>query len=199
MSVNDKGWTEIMAWNGEPGQNVDFIAATLLSGRALIDVDGFKLDLGALGGKNSWMNWGEINNFGQIVGLSETAVPDPNGEDICGFGTHLTCRPFLWQFFHMSALPTLGGSNGEASAINSRGQIVGMAENGTVDTSCTPDTTNNRIQLPVLWENGRAHALPAAGRDPDGFAFWINDHGQAVGTSGTCGGLRSNHGRWLCR
>ena len=80
MSVNDKGWTEIMAWNGEPGQNVDFIAATLLSGRALIDADGFKLDLGTLGGKNSWMNWGEINNFGQIVGLSETAVPDPNGK-----------------------------------------------------------------------------------------------------------------------
>jgi hypothetical protein len=42
MSVNDEGWTEIMTWNGEPGQDVDFIAATLLSGRALIDVDGFK-------------------------------------------------------------------------------------------------------------------------------------------------------------
>ena len=196
MSVNDEGWTEIMAWNGDPAQDVNFIVATLLSGRALIDVDGFKLDLGTLGGKNSWMNWGEINNFGQIVGLSETAVPDPNGEDICGFGTHLTCRPFLWQFSHMSALPTLGGNNGEASAINNRGQIVGMAEDGTVDSSCPPDTTNNRIQLPVLWENGRAHALPTAGHDPDGFALWINDHGHAVGTSGTCGGATSHAVLW---
>src|SRR5215468_4552234 len=77
MSVNDEGWTEIMAWNGVPSQDIHFIAATLASGRVLIGADGFKFDLGTLGGKNSWMNWG----------------------DICGFGTHLTCRPFVWQFF----------------------------------------------------------------------------------------------------
>jgi len=150
MSVNNEGWTEIMAGNLPPGQQ-DNIGGQLLNGRALIDVDGFKLDLGTLGGQNSWMNWGEINDFGQVVGFSETAVPDPNGEDICGFGTHLTCRPFLWQNGHMSALPTVGGNNGQASAINNRGQIVGFAENGTVDSSCPPNTTNNRIQLPVLW------------------------------------------------
>jgi len=188
MSVNDEGWTEIMTWNGDPTQNVNFIQATLLSGRALIDADGFKFDLGTLGGKNSWMNWGQINNFGQIVGMSETAVPDPNGEDICGFNTRLTCRPFVWQLFHMSALPTLGGNNGEASAINSRGQIAGMAENGDVDSSCSPGTTNNRLQLPVLWENGKVQALPT-GNDPSGFANWINDHGQAVGYTGTCGAM----------
>ena len=186
MSVNDEGWTEIMTWNGEPGQDVDFIAATLLSGRALIDVDGFKFDLGTLGGQNSWMNWGEINDFGQVVGDSETAVPDPNGEDVCGFGTHLTCRPFRWQFFHMRALPTLGGNNGQASAINNRGQIVGFAENGVVDSTCSPNTTNNRIQLPVLWEYGKAHALPTVDGDPDGDAFWINNKGRAVGQSNNC-------------
>jgi probable HAF family extracellular repeat protein len=189
MSVNDEGWTEIMTWNGDPRQDVNFIQATLLSGRALIGVDGFKFDLGTLGGQNSWMNWGEINDFGQIVGMSETAVPDPNGEDICGFGTHLTCRPFVWQLFHMSALPTLGGNNGQASAINSRGQIVGMAEDGTVDSSCSAGTTNNRIQLPVMWENGRAHALPTPVGDAGGFANWINDHGQAVGNTGNCGAM----------
>ena len=134
------------------------------------------------------MNWGQINDFGQIVGMSETAVPDPNGEDICGFNTHLTCRPFLWQFFQMSALPTLGGNNGQASAINNRGQIVGMAEDGTVDPSCSPGTTNNRLQLPVLWENGKVQALPT-GNDPGGFAVWINDDGQAVGYTGACGAM----------
>jgi probable HAF family extracellular repeat protein len=200
MSINNQGWMEIMAGNFAPGQ-ADFVPATPLNGRALIDVDGFMLDLGTLGGPNSWMNWGEINDKGQVVGDSETAVPDPNGEDICGFGTHLTCLPFLWQFFHMSALPTLGGNNGEASAINDRGQIVGMAENGTVDSTCPADTTNNRIQLPVLWEHEKgedgkeehfkARALPTVDHDPDGFAFWINDRGQAVGFSGTCTG--ANH------
>ena len=202
MSVNDQGWTEIMAANMPPGQQ-DIIFGQLLSGRALIDVAGFKLDLGTLGGQNSWMNWGEINNFGQVVGDSETAVPDPNGEDICGFGTHLICRPFLWQVFHMSALPTLGGNNGQASAINNRGQIVGFAENGTVDSTCSANTTNNRIQVPVLWEKGnhgiyKAQALPT-GSDPDGDAFWINDQGQAVGNTGTCGGATSHAASWKDR
>jgi probable HAF family extracellular repeat protein len=183
MSINNQGWTEIMAGNVKPA---DSTGGKLLSGRALINVDGFNLDLGTLGGPNSWMNWGEINELGQVVGDSETNVPDPNGEDVCGFGTHLTCSPFLWQFFQMTALPTLGGNNGEASAINDRGQIVGMAENGAVDSSCPAGTTNNRIQLPVLWEHGKIRALPTVEGDPDGFAFWINGHGQAAGFSGTC-------------
>jgi probable HAF family extracellular repeat protein len=193
MSVNNQGWTEMMAGKFEPGTQ-DFVPAKPLIGRVLIDVDGFKIDLGTLGGPSSWMMWGEINDFGQVVGYSETAVPDPNGEDICGLGTHLTCRPFLWQFFHMSALPTLGGNNGQASAINNHGQIVGFAENGTVDSSCPANTTNNRLQLPVLWENGHAQAKAKAlptGSDPGGNALWINDKGQIVGFTGPCGA--TNH------
>jgi probable HAF family extracellular repeat protein len=193
MSVNDEGWTEIMIWNVDAGQDPNFLGSTLVNGRAVIDADGFNFDLGTLGGHNSWMNWGQINDFGQIVGMSETAAPDPNGEDICGFGTKKTCRPFLWQFFKMSALPTLGGNNGEASAINNRGQIAGMAEDGTADSSCTPETTAVQTQLPVLWEHGRARALPTPvdedGVREDGFALWINDHGQAVGYTGTCGAM----------
>jgi len=86
----------------------------------------------------------------------------------------------------MSALPTLGGNNGQASAINDGGQIVGFAENGALDTTCPPGTTNNRIALPVMWERGTAKALPLVGNDTDGDAFWINDQGQAVGYSGNC-------------
>ena len=185
MSINSQGWTEIMAGNFAPGQG-EFLFATPLNGRALINIDGFNIDLGTLGGPDSWMNWGEINDRGQVVGDSETATPDPNGEDICTFGTHLTCLPFLWQSFHMRALPTLGGNNGQASAINNRGQIVGMAENGIVDPTCPPGTVNDRIQLPVLWEHGAVEALPTVDGDPDGLAYWINDRGQAVGFSGTC-------------
>jgi len=185
MSLNDEGWTEVMAQNLPPGQQ-DSLFGMLLSSRIFVDVNGFKIDVGTLGGTNSSSNWGQINDFGQTVGFSETAVPDPNGEDICGLGTHLTCRPFLWQFFQLSALPTLGGNNGEASAINLRGQIVGFAENGALDTSCPSGTTNDRIALPAMWERGNAKALPLVGNDVDGFAFWINDRGQAVGYSGNC-------------
>src|ERR1700674_1529499 len=49
-------------------------------GRAGINIEGLKTDLGTLGGKNSWTNYGGINDRGEPVGLAETAVPDPNGE-----------------------------------------------------------------------------------------------------------------------
>jgi probable HAF family extracellular repeat protein len=114
--------------------------------------------------------------------MSETSVPDPDGEDLCGFGTKLTCVPFLWRNGHMSALPTVGGNNGQASAINNRGQVAGYAETPVVDSGCPPYKTT----LPVLWEKGKAQALPTVDTDPDGVAYGINDQGQAVGYSGTC-------------
>jgi probable HAF family extracellular repeat protein len=181
MGVNNQGWTETQY--GELDAS-----GQLVKGRVAINVDGFTLDLGTLGGPNSWDNpfGGEINDRGEAVGYSETSVPDPDGEDVCGFGTHLTCRPFLWQYFHMSDLPTLGGNNGQASAMNNRGQITGFAENGILDSTCPANTTNNRIALPVLWEKGQPQPLPTVGSDPDGAADAINDRGQVVGYSGTC-------------
>jgi probable HAF family extracellular repeat protein len=186
MSINNEGWVVIQDASMVPGQQ-DNAGGTILKARDAIYINGHQIDLRTLGGQNSWMNWGEINDLGQIVGDSETADLDPNGEDVCTFGTHLTCRPFLWQSFPMSALPTLGGNNGQASAINNRGQIVGFAEDGTVDSSCPAGKTNNRTQLPVLWENGKAKAkaLPT-GNDPSGNALWINDKGQIVGFTGAC-------------
>jgi len=191
MSINNEGWVVIQDASMVPGQQ-DNAGGKILKARDAIEINGSQFDLGTLGGQNSWMNWGEINDFGQIVGYSETAALDPNGEDVCTFGTHLTCRPFIWQFFHMRALPTLGGNNGQASAINNRGKIVGFAEDGTVDSSCPAGTTNNRTQLPVLWENGKAKAkaLPT-GNDPSGNALWINDRGQIVGFTGAC--AATNH------
>jgi hypothetical protein len=63
MALNNQGWTEIMDGNVEPGQE-DFLGAKLLNGRAIINIDGLKIDLGTLGGPNSWMNWGAINDQG---------------------------------------------------------------------------------------------------------------------------------------
>jgi hypothetical protein len=98
MGVNNRGWTEIQ-------YGLLDASGTLEKGRVAINADGFTLDLGTLGGPNSWDNpfGGEINDRGEAVGYSETSVPDPDGEDVCGFGTDLTCRPFLWQNYHMSA------------------------------------------------------------------------------------------------
>jgi len=190
MGLNNHGWTETQYGLLESGK--------LVKGRLAINVSGSTLDLGTLGGPNSWDNpfGGEINDRGELVGYSETSVPDPDGEDVCGFGTGLICRPFLWKNGHMGALPTLGGNNGQASAMNNHGQITGFAENGIVDSTCPPNKTNNRIQLPVLWENGKAQALPTLIGDTDGEANAINDLGQAVGNTGTCGGATNHAVSW---
>lgn len=186
MGLNSQGWAENMDGTVAPPENST--STTVSRGRAVISIYGFNIDLGTLGkpNGNSWINWGGINDLGEAVGMSETAAPDPNGEDICGFGTHLTCVPFLWRVGHMSALPTLGGNNGQASAINNRGEVVGFAEDGNVDSTCPAGITNNRIALAALWERGTAEALRLVGNDVDGEAFGINDRGQAVGYSGNC-------------
>jgi probable HAF family extracellular repeat protein len=185
MDVNNQGWTLEMSGVLDPVSN--FSGAKVLSGRAVINIEGFKIDLGTLGGPNSWMNWGGINDRGQAVGMAETAVPDPDGEDFCAFGTHLTCRPFLWQDGHMSALPTVGGNNGTASDINNRGQIAGAAETTVPDSGC-PASAPMHTLTPVIWQEGIPHPLPTVGGDPDGVAFAINARGQAVGESGICAG-----------
>ena len=184
MGLNNYGWTLNMEQLLDPFSVS--LSAHLVGGTVRISTGELNLELGTLGGTNSSINWNGINDPGAAVGMSETSVPDPTGEDLCGFGTHLTCLPFLWQNGVMSALPTVGGNNGQASAINNRGQIAGYAENGVVDSTCPPGITNNRVDLPVLWHKGKAQTLPTIGSDPDGVAFGINNQGQAVGYSGTC-------------
>jgi probable HAF family extracellular repeat protein len=184
MGLNNYGWTLNMEQLLDPFSIS--LSAHLVSGTDTITIGELNIPLGTLGGKNSSINWNGINDPGDAVGMSETSVPDPNGEDLCGFGTHLTCLPFFWHNGHMYALPTVGGTNGQASAVNNFGQVAGYAENGVVDSTCPPGITNNRVDLPVMWTKRNAQALPTIGTDPDGVAFGINNQGQAVGYSGTC-------------
>lgn len=193
MGLNNQGWTQNMDGNGKPP--VLSLSTTVLSGRAVMNVNGRNIDLLTLGGDNSWTNYGGINDRGDNVGMSETSVPDPEGEDFCGFGTHRTCRGFLWRNGHMTALPTLGGNNAQAAAINNREQIVGISETAALDPSCPPGKTAKTLS-PVLWENGEARALPTLPGEPDGFAQGINDEGQAVGSSGTCTNISTHAVLW---
>ena len=183
MTVNNHGWTEIMDGIANPPSNSLF--APVLAGHAVIKIDELRIDLGTLGGKNSFIGYSGLNDRGEAVGFSETRVPDPDGEDVCGFGTQLTCRPFLWRDGHMRALPTVGGNNGQANAINIHGQIAGFAETAISDSTC-PAGFVSKTDLAVIWEDGQAHALPTVGRDPDAQAQGINERGQAVGYSGNC-------------
>ena len=193
MGLNNQGWAENM--DGVLTPPITSTSTTILSGRAVISIYGLNIDLGTLGGKNSWTNYGGINDRGEAVGLAETSVPDPDGEDFCALGTKLTCRPFYWRFGHMSALPTLGGNNGQASAINNRGQIVGISETTVSDSGCPPSKPG-KIISPVFWEKGEARPLPTLVGDPDGFVQGINDRGQAVGSSGNCANIATHAVLW---
>jgi probable HAF family extracellular repeat protein len=193
MGLNNQGWTQNMDGNVNPP--IKSTSTTIASGRAVMNIDGHNIDLGTLGGKNSWTNYGGINDRGDNVGFAETSDPDPDGEDFCAFGTKLTCRGFLGRHGQMTALPTLGGNNAQAAAINNRGQIVGISETAVQDPGC-PASKPGKIISPTLWEGGEVRALPTVDSDLDGFVQGINDRGQAVGSTGTCGNLAIHAVMW---
>jgi len=141
-------------------------------------------DLGTLAGSDTlpYSVAFSINDNDEVVGLSETSVPDP--QNTCG--DSLVCLPVLWRNGVITALPTLGGANGQASAINDRGQVVGIAQTDKTDPTCqTP------VLKPTVWEGGQARALPTASFR-DGIVGGAsgpagnNNHGQVVGIITTC-------------
>jgi probable HAF family extracellular repeat protein len=84
----------------------------------------------------------------------------------------------------MRSLQTLGGANGMARAVNTRGQITGTAENTTLDPAC-PSPQKYQFK-PVLWQGEDVVELPTVGGDGNGFAQGINENGEIVGASGNC-------------
>ncbi|HWE22637.1 MAG TPA: hypothetical protein VG496_01740 [Myxococcales bacterium] len=156
---------------------------------AALWVHGQSVDLGALAGPavNSAVAW--PNHASQtIVGISETSIPDPLGESwsCAAFmpTTGHTCVGFAWRRGVMTPLPTLGGNNGYAAGANHGGQIVGWAETAVHDPTCVGAQVLG-FQA-VLWDDGKAQALPPLSGDTASAATAINDAGQVVGISGTC-------------
>ncbi|MCU1235417.1 MAG: hypothetical protein JWP63_3384 [Candidatus Solibacter sp.] len=157
---------------------------------AALWVMGLKIDLGTPG-----LNSGAfgINPSGQIPIQAETTAKDPNNANFCAYGTGRQCRPFLLQGV-MTALPLLGGYNGTVGNSNNRGEVAGIAENGTRDPACPsePSLSGTGPQVldfePVVWgpKAGDIRELRRLPGDTVGMALWINDNGQAVGATGTC-------------
>jgi probable HAF family extracellular repeat protein len=86
----------------------------------------------------------------------------------------------------MTPLPTLGGNNGYATAVNSRGQVVGWAETPVHDPTCdAPQVLQFRA---VVWEpkKGTTRELRPLPGDSASAATAINERGQVVGISGEC-------------
>jgi probable HAF family extracellular repeat protein len=139
-------------------------------------------DVGTLGGPNS--SEGGLNAAFQMAIYAETSKTDPLSENFCGFGTSNICLGAIWNGT-MTALPTLGGNNSIAYAINNQGQLAGAAETTTKDPTCIAPQVF-RFEA-ALWEpTGQVQELPPLPGDTVGAAMWLNNYGQAVGSSGTC-------------
>lgn len=180
--------------------NVGWIAgAANLSGdteeHAALWQDGVVTDLGTLGGDNSNVDSPVKNNAGLIVGFAQTSTVDPLGENFCVFfctpsggpcnGSNQSCRGFRWRDGIMDPLGTLGGNNSFAAGANTRGLVVGSAENNTQDPDCIPPQVLD--YKPVVWRGGSIHELPLVAGDAIGAAIAVNDRNQVVGASGMCG------------
>ena len=182
ISITNPGWV-----TGVSTQDGD------LTAHAALWRDGETVDLLTLGGPNSALAFPSKNNHGDIVGISETDEDQPLGEIfscVAFFGTPRSgkvCRGFLWRDGVMTGLdPLPGGDNTFAAGANNHGQIVGWAENGVHDTTCTPPQV---LQFrAVIWTQGGAEIqeLIPFGDDSTSAAVAINDMGQVVGISGRC-------------
>lgn len=146
---------------------------------------GVLTDIGTLGGANSFSEY-RPNDFGDAGGYSETSIPDPSGEDFCGFGNPVICLAFFWHNGVMTAEPTLGGNNSAGFGTNDGGEMAGAAENTIPEPTCVGSGQIFQYK-PVVWKRGRIRELPTLAGDPVGQAIAINGWGQVVGVSGPCG------------
>ena len=161
---------------------------------AVVWYKGLITDLGTpgLGGPNSGA-FG-VNERVQVDGQAESSAADPNNENFCGYGTGLECLPFLWEGGIMTALPLLGGNNGTVGNINNRGEVAGIAETSIRDPECVSGVSVNGTGPLVLdfeaviWgpRRGQVRKLSPLPGDSVGMALWVNNKGQAVGSSGSC-------------
>jgi probable HAF family extracellular repeat protein len=132
--------------------------------------NGVLTDLGTLpGGSSGTAFW--VNDRGLILGGSENGEIDP----ITGIPENIAV---VWRHGEITSLGTLGGSFSFGNAMNSRGQVVGLALNTIPDPfSFVGLGTQTRA---FLWDGEEMQDLGTLG-GPDGWAASINETGQVAG------------------
>ena len=132
--------------------------------------------LPTLGGTNGFATG--TNDLGETVGWAENTVHDRS----CIAPQLLQFKPVIWGpgRDQVHALPLAAGdSAGAATALNDRGQIVGISGNCGVAVGATT------ARVAVLWDNGTLIELV----NPNGAPYWntpmmINERGDVVGFAG---------------
>jgi probable HAF family extracellular repeat protein len=140
--------------------------------------------LPTLGGTNGFATG--TNNLGETVGWAETASHDSS----CVFPQVLGFKPVIWGPGRTGAraLPLVAGDTaGAATAINDRGQIVGISGNCGIAVGST-----TALHM-MIWENGGFTVI----ENPNGAQYWntpmmINERGEVVGFLGVPGDTFGN-------
>jgi probable HAF family extracellular repeat protein len=135
--------------------------------------------LPTLGGTNGFATG--TNNLGETVGWAENTVHDPS----CQGHQVLQFRPVVWgpRREEIHELPLIDGdSSGAATALNDRGQIVGISG------GCGIAVGGITGRHAVLWDNGVAIEI----KNPNQAPYWntpmmINQRGDVVGFAGVPG------------
>jgi len=126
------------------------------------------------GGFNSYAT--AVNNRGEIVGWAENGVADPT----CNTALQtLQFRAVIWEKDGtMKELPPLpGDSTSAATAINDRGQVVGISG------ACGIAVGGVSAAHSVLWQNGVPSEIPNLGGHTWNTPAAINNQGTVVGFS----------------
>jgi probable HAF family extracellular repeat protein len=224
--INNRGQVAGSALNSTPDP-LSFLglflgSSDLTQTRVFLWENGYKIDLGTLGGPDSF--GGLINDRGEVIGVSYTdSVPNPT--------TGLpTLHPFLWRSGKMIDLGNFGGNLASVVGINNRSQIVGALSvpgDESIDPFFWDDGklvdlysgskggsayTGNAINedgkvigaaaFPghpynaYVWENGVARDLGFLEGDCYSEAFVINSKGQIAGQSYSCDGTTARAFLW---
>jgi probable HAF family extracellular repeat protein len=128
------------------------------------------------GGYNSYA--AGVNNDGQIVGWAENGVYDPTCNNQPPVSQFLQFEAVVWGpgLTEMRQLPPYPGDpDSAATAINDRGQIVGISG------LCANAVGGASAAHALLWQNGQTINLGNLGAQAWNTPVSLNNHGQVVG------------------
>src|ERR1700730_10293060 len=167
-SINERGWSTGFSQTG-------FVDPVL--GPAVHGVLWKRHEIGDLGSFGALSLGIYINNAAQIVGISDSTVPDPFSLFLLG----VQMRTFLWDDGKLEDIGTLGGPDASpgAGCNNQRESLI-------VGQSYTNFTANPSTGMPTLdpflWKHGKMIDLGTLG-GTNGIGQCANNRGEIIGIS----------------
>lgn len=178
--LNNGGMVVGISQTGEPEPlNQSFSCGPFLGGatgeicRGFVWESGEMTPMPTLGGHNSFAT--DVNSRGQVVGWAETAIHGPTCEPPSQV---LQFRAVLWEprKDRIRELPPLSGDSvSAATAINNRGQVVGISG------ACGVAVGGVSARHAVLWEKGSVNEIGDLGGAAWNTPMDINARGEVVG------------------